>query len=82
MATSISLALQYAFPVVGVMIVLTVGLVILGRAVPAINLMEFGFGIRIVLALLASAWFLAEGTPFLARSMQHLLGIVHGMFPT
>lgn len=67
------MALQYAFPVLGVMLLVTVGLVLLGRAVPAINLMEFSFAARILLALLASAWFLAEGTPFLTRSFASLL---------
>lgn len=79
--STIALALQYAFPVLGVMIVLTAGLVLLGRAVPAINLMEFSFGIRILLALLAAAWFLAEGTPFLGRTLAGLLGHVRAMFP-
>jgi flagellar biosynthetic protein FliR len=67
------MALQYAFPVLSVMLLVTVGLVLLGRAVPAINLMEFSFAARILLALLASAWFLAEGSPFLIRSFGSLL---------
>jgi len=75
------MALQYALPVLGVMLLVTVGLVLLGRAVPAINLMEFSFAARILLALLASAWFLAEGSPFLTRSFASLLESAAALFP-
>lgn len=74
------MAVQYSFPVLGVMLLVTVGLVLLGRAVPAINLMEFSFAARILLALLASAWFLAEGNPFLVRSFGSLLDSAAALF--
>lgn len=74
------LALQYSFPVLGTMLLLTVALVLLGRAVPAINLMEFGFALRVLLALLASAWFLTAGAPFLAAAFGSLLEGARGMF--
>lgn len=80
-AAMLVMAVQYAFPVLGVMLLVTVGLVLLGRAVPAINLMEFSFAARILLALLASAWFLAEGNPFLLRSFDQLLHSAARLFP-
>jgi flagellar biosynthetic protein FliR len=78
---SIVVAVQYALPVLAVMLVLTVGLVLLGRAVPHINLMEFSFAARVLLALLAAAFFLTEGAPFLLRSFAGLLGGARAMFP-
>ncbi|HLQ36746.1 MAG TPA: flagellar biosynthetic protein FliR [Planctomycetota bacterium] len=80
-AASLLLALQYAFPVLGVMLLLTTALVLLGRAVPNINLMEFGYAARVLLALLAGAYFLAQGSPFLVRSFAGLLGSTRAMFP-
>lgn len=72
----VSLALdygmRYAVPVIGVMILLTAVLVMLARAVQNINLMEFSFGLRILLALLASAYFLTTGTPFLESMFEDL----------
>jgi flagellar biosynthesis protein FliR len=35
------------------MLLMSVGMVLLGRAVPSINLMEFGFALRVVAALCA-----------------------------
>lgn len=77
---SIEYALHYAVPVMGVMVLVTATLVVLARAVPHINLLEFSFGLRIVLALLASAYFLTEGTPFLARMFESLLQQGRGLF--
>ena len=77
---SIGIALQYAFPVLGVMLLLTVALVLLGRAVPQINLMEFGYAARALAGLLAAAWFLAAGTPFLLRAFAGLLDGARAMF--
>ena len=62
---SIELGIRYALPVLGVMVLLTAVLVMLARAVQNINLMEFSFGLRILLALLASIYFLTAGVPFL-----------------
>lgn len=81
LSQSLVLSLQYAIPVLGVMVLLTSTLVLLSRAVPHINLMEFGFGIRVMLALLASAWFLAEGAPFLSHAFAGLLAQTRDMFP-
>jgi flagellar biosynthetic protein FliR len=77
---SLEAALHYAAPVLGVMVLVTATLVVLARAVPTINLLEFTFGLRILLALLASAYFLVEGAPFLARMFANLLGQARQLF--
>jgi len=66
-------SVQYALPVLAVMLLLTATLVVLARAVQNINLMEFSFGLRILLALLSSAWFLSEGTDFLKFAYASIL---------
>ncbi len=73
-ALSLGFALRYALPVLGVMVLTTAALVMLSRAVPNINLLEFSFGARILLALLAAIWFLAEGQEFLVGAFETLLG--------
>ena len=78
---SIVVALQYAFPVLAVMLLLTVGFVLLGRAVPHVNLMEFSFTARVLVALGAATWFLSAGAPFLLRSFARMLDGVRAMFP-
>ena len=80
-AGSLAAALQYAFPVLAVMVLSTVGLVLLGRAVPSVNLMDFSFGARVLLALLAAAWFLGEGTPYLLRVFAEIVEGAAAMFP-
>ena len=66
-------AMHYAFPIMGVLVLLTAVLVMLARAVPNINLMEFSFGLRIALAMFASIFFLAEGMPFLKLFAESVL---------
>jgi flagellar biosynthesis protein FliR len=78
---TILFALQYAFPVLAVMMLLTVGLVLFGRAVPHVNLMEFSFTVRVLVALAAASYFLNSGTPFLLRAFGSLLGGTRAMFP-
>ena len=78
---SVVLAVQYAFPVMGLMLLLSVAMVLIGRAVPAINLMEFGFALRVLLALGAMAWFLVSGAPFLIKTFHALLDGAMSMFP-
>ena len=80
-STSVQMAVRYSFPVLGLMLLLSVGMVLLGRAVPAINLMEFGFALRVLLALLAMALFLVEGTPFLLQTFGGMLDGARAMFP-
>ncbi len=78
---SVELALQYSFPILGLMLLLSAGMVLLGRAVPAINLMEFGFALRVLLALGAMAYFLAEGAPFLVHTFRAITDRAGAMFP-
>ncbi len=80
-AGGIELALHYAFPVLGIMLLLSVAMVLLGRAVPAINLMEFGYGARVLVAMGVLVLFLSEGTPFLIQSFRGILDVAAGMFP-
>lgn len=80
-AGSVELALRYAFPILGTMLLLSVAMVLLGRAVPAINLMEFGFALRVLLALGATAYFLVEGAPFLIHVFESVLDGARDMFP-
>lgn len=77
---SIEYGLRYAVPILAVMSLLTAALVILARAVPNLNLMEFSWGLRILLALLAACWFLAEGRPFLLDMFADLLQKAQGLF--
>ena len=79
-AMTLSYALQYALPVMGVMVLLTATLVILARAVSNINLLEFSFGLRIMLALLSSAFFLTEGAPFLQSAFDNLMEVAVATF--
>lgn len=80
-AGSVQLALQYAFPILGSMLLLSVGMVLLGRAVPAINMQEFGFALRVLLAIGAMAYFLVEGSPFLVQTFESVLDGARAMFP-
>jgi hypothetical protein len=82
-AGSVVLAVQYSFPILGLMLLLSVGMVLLGRAVPNINLMEFGFALRVLLAIGAMAYFLGEGTPFLLQTFRSVLErSARRMFPS
>ena len=78
---SVELALQYSFPVLGTMLLVSVGTVLLGRAVPAINLMEFVFALRVLLALGGMALFLGRSAPFLIEQFGAILARTAAMFP-
>lgn len=78
---SVELAFRYAFPILGIMLLLSAGMVLLGRAVPAINLMEFGFAVRVLIALGAMAYFLSEGAPFLVNTFRAITDGASAMFP-
>ena len=80
-AGSVEMALQYSFPVLGVMLLLSVGTVLLSRAVPAINLMEFVFALRVLIAIGMLALFLGEGAPFLLDYFHGVLDRTRAMFP-
>lgn len=77
---SVKLALQYSFPILGTMLLVSTGLVLLGRAVPAINLMEFAFALRIIIALSGLALFITEGAPFLILTFASILERAAEMF--
>ena len=77
---SIVYGVRYALPVLGVMVLLTATLVMLARAVQHLNLMVFSFGIRIMLALFASMFLVAEGAPFLEFMFEDILGRIGEMF--
>ena len=70
---TITFGLMFAMPLLGVMMLLTTILVLLSRAVQNINLMEFSFAIRILLALTGSTLVLLHGTPFLISAFSRLI---------
>ena len=74
------IATEYALPVLGVMLLLTSVLVMLARAVQHINLLEFTFGVRILLALFSSAYFFSEGAPFLVQAFAEMIAEAAKMF--
>ncbi|MFT4840948.1 MAG: flagellar biosynthetic protein FliR [Planctomycetota bacterium] len=78
---SVQLALQYSFPILGTMMLISAGLVLLGRAVPAINLMEFAFSLRILISMSGLALFITEGGPFLIRTFAGILNRAAEMYP-
>ncbi|MFO1076177.1 MAG: flagellar biosynthetic protein FliR [Planctomycetota bacterium] len=71
---TVALAVHYALPVMGVMMLLSTGTVLIGRAVPSINMMEFAFALRVLVALGVLGFYLVEGAPYLAGAIQNLLG--------
>lgn len=77
---SMVVATEYALPVLGVMLLLTSVLVMLARAVQHINLLEFTFGVRILLALFSSAYFLVDGAPFLEQAFAEMIAEARLMF--
>lgn len=60
-------ALLISAPVFAIMLVLTVTMLLLSRAVPQIHLMEFGFALRIVVALLGCIVFVPRLAPVLEQ---------------
>ncbi len=79
-ADALTYGLRYAMPVLGVMVVVTVVLVVLARAVPNINLMDFSFGLRILLAMLACLYFLVESMPFVEAMFRDVIARAVGIF--
>ena len=78
-STAIEWAARLAFPIIAVMLLLTSTLVMLSRAVQNINLMEVAFGVRILLALSAGTWFLADGLQDFPRLFHMFLEGAAGM---
>lgn len=81
-STALDAAVHFAFPVLGVMLVLTAMLAMLARAVPNINLMEFSFGLRILLALAAAFVMLSEGMPALVHAFRGMLAATRQLLAT
>lgn len=79
---TVTLAVQYALPVIGVMVLLSTGTVLIGRAVPAINMMEFAFALRVLVALGVLVFYVVEGAPYLGIVLQNLLGRTGEIFGT
>lgn len=64
---------RFALPVLTVMMALTATLSVLSRAVPNINLLEFSFAIRILIAMGMAFLLLTEGMPALLDSVRGVL---------
>ena len=79
-AGSIVLAVQYGMPVLGLMLLLSTGTVLIGRAVPAINLQEFAFAARVLLALGVMPMLLGTGAPFLLQTFRSIFDGAAAMF--
>ncbi len=77
---ALEFAMRYAIPIMGVLVLLTAVLVMLSRAVSNINLMEFSFGLRILLAMFSSVFFISQGMPFLEMMFHHMLDGAYGLF--
>ncbi len=71
-SSAIELAIRLSMPITGVMLILSSGTVLIGRAVPSINMMEFAFGLRILVSLGMIGFFLVEAMPFVAQSFTTL----------
>ena len=77
---ALATAMEYAFPIMGILVLLTAVLVMLARAVQNINLLEFSFGLRIGLGIFASIYFLDEGMPFLEAIANSIVEKSHDLF--
>ncbi|MCR9247959.1 MAG: flagellar biosynthetic protein FliR [bacterium] len=76
LSSVIQLALRLAMPIIGIMLLVSSGTVLIGRAVPSINMMEFAFGLRILMALGMLGFFIVEGMPFVVASFETLFSRV------
>ena len=81
-AFALEAGVRFAMPVLAVMLVVTATLTVLSRAVPNINLMEFSFGIRILLALAMALLLLTEGMAPLVDSFRVIVGGASRLFAT
>lgn len=75
----IELAIAIATPIYACLILLTVVMVVLARAVPQIHLMEFGYAIRIMVALTGTWLFLGHAAPYIYRLVEHMLASSRGL---
>jgi flagellar biosynthetic protein FliR len=79
-AGAILLAGQLALPITGVMFLMSTGTVLIGRAIPSINMMDFAFALRVLMALGILGFFLVESAPFLIACIEGLFARTAGMF--
>ena len=77
---SIHLAIQFAMPIIGIMLLMSTGTVLIGRAIPSINMMEFAFGLRVLMALGVLGFYIVEAMPFVVASFQGQMDRVAEMF--
>ena len=80
LSASIRLGMQFTMPIIGIMLLLSSGTVLIGRAVPSINMMEFAFGLRILMALGVLGFYLVEGMPFIVASFEGLFARTSEIF--
>ena len=78
-AEGITLALSLATPVYAGLILVTIVLVVLARAVPQVHLLEFGYAARILMALGLMAIYMTTAGPRLYRLFENMLGGVREM---
>ena len=71
LAAALVFGIKLAAPVFGVLLITTAVLIVLARAVPNINLLEFSFGFRILIALTALTFFLRFATPHLLEALRN-----------
>jgi flagellar biosynthetic protein FliR len=70
---ALAFGVRLVAPVVAILVLVTVVLIVLARAIPNINLLEFSFGLRILMSIAALALFLRFAMPFLRAVMQREL---------
>jgi flagellar biosynthetic protein FliR len=79
LATGFELAITVAFPVLGVLLVATVTLLLVARAVPQLHLMEIAYSLRILLALLLAAGCLGLVAPELLEGLARVYELSRAM---
>ncbi|MCA8968267.1 MAG: flagellar biosynthetic protein FliR [Planctomycetes bacterium] len=72
-------AVLLATPVYACLILLTIVLVVLSRAVPQIHLMEFGYAIRILVAMFTTWLFFDMAAPHVYRLFESVFSSAHHM---
>ena len=69
-------AMSLAAPVFGVMLLMMLALLVVGRAVQQINLMEFAFALQIVVGLMGCVVFIPRVLPRLGELLEQVAGAV------
>ncbi|MBK8979745.1 MAG: flagellar biosynthetic protein FliR [Planctomycetes bacterium] len=79
-AAALALGVRLVAPVLALLLLTTVVLVVLARAIPNLNLLEFSFGFRILVALAALLAVQRFAWPFLAAVLRDQLGGLTRLF--